>query len=131
MLHLVSSPQDAVRLIKTLISIPQDLPEEASDVIYQANVPITLDVNITGRELKINRLLKWGTGVYQILNMGGGLGDPTQMLSSAIMQAVRFEMDVNTTAEVSILLSQHQIIEVIKALATHARAISKVGGFPR
>lgn len=131
MLMPVASLPDGVKILKSILRIARDLPDNAEDIFYQVNVPIVVNAPVVGRDLRINRLLKWSTGLFQILNVARGIGVPNQVLSGVQVPAVRFETDVNTPAELSIVLLHDQIIEVIDALAAQASAIARVGGFPR
>jgi hypothetical protein len=132
LLHPVASQADGVKLLSDILPISVKLPDTSEDVLVQINIPSTMTLPNVDRELKVNRLLKWNTGNFQILNMAEGPGIPAQVVSTALVSAVRFEMDINIPLQLSrVPLSHEQIVAGINALAAQASAVGKVGGFPR
>jgi hypothetical protein len=131
LLHAVESVEDGYKVLRSILPVAREMPETASDFSFQLNVPITLSG--TGiSDIRINRLLRWTVGRFQMMNMIGGSGVPTQMIvSGAEIQAVRVEMDINTQADLAVPLSYQNILDVIDHLAAQARAIAaNAGWFP-
>jgi hypothetical protein len=130
LLHPVESVEGGYKILRSILPVAREIPETASDFYFQLNVPTTRSV--TGiSDIRINRLLKWSVGRLQMLNMVGGSGVPTQMVSGAEFYVVRVEMDINTQADLAVPLSYQNILVVIDHLATMARAIAaNAGWFP-
>lgn len=131
LLRPVASAEDGYKLLKAMLPVARDLPEEATDFFYQVNIPISVRVSNLGADLRINRLLRWFVGILQRLDTIGGSGVPTQLVASSVGPVVRLEMDINTPPDLSMPLTRDTILEVVDCLAAQASAIAKVGGFPR
>ena len=117
-------------MLRSILPVAREIPETASDFSLQRNVPIMLSV--TGiSDIRINRLLKWAVARFQLINMVGGSGVPTQIVGGEEMYAVRVEMDINTPADLAVPLSHQNILDVIEHLAAQARALAaNRGWFP-
>jgi hypothetical protein len=130
LLHPVDSVEDGYKVLRSILPVAREIPETASDFSLQLNVPIMLSV--TGiSDIRINRLLKWAVARFQLMNMVGGSGVPTQIVGGEEMYAVRVEMDINTPADLAVPLSHQNILDVIEHLAAQARALAaNRGWFP-
>lgn len=128
--HPVNSVEDGYKVLRTILPIAREIPETASDFSLQLNVPITLKV--TGiSDISINRLLRWNVARLQIMNIVGGSGVPTQIVSGTEITVIRVELDINTPVDLAAPLSYQNILDVIDHLATQARAIAaNRGWFP-
>jgi hypothetical protein len=126
----VASLADGLTILKSILRIFSDFPEHAEEILFQINIPSTIELDSTKQRIKINRLLRWSTGVVQVINVTAGLGAATQLWNTSQIPAVRLEIDVNTAADLSIVLSHDQMMEIVDALAAQVRGIGKSGGLP-
>ena len=127
----VESTEDGYKVLRSILPVAREIPETASDFSLQVNVPVSLSVTGIG-EIRINRLLRWNVARFQIMNMVGGSGIPTQIVGGIETHAVRVEMDINTPADLATPLSYQNILDVIDYLASIARAIAaNRGWFPQ
>jgi hypothetical protein len=129
LLDYVESPEDAYKVLRSILPIAREIPETARDFNCQLNVPIPL--RVTGiSDININRLLRWNAGRLQMLGLVGGSGIPTQIVGGGEeIYVVRVEMDINTPADLPVALSHQNIVEVMDLLAAQARAIAAKGGW--
>jgi hypothetical protein len=129
LLNRVESPEEGYLVLRSILPLAREIPQNASDFSCQLNVPATLSV--TGiSDIRINRLLRWSVGRLQNVNVVGGAGLPTQIVATSTeIYVVRAEMDINTQADLAIPLSHQNILEAIDHLAAQARAIAAHGGW--
>ena len=130
LLQPVELVEDGYKMLRSTLPVAREIPETASDFSLQLNVPIMQ--RVTGvSDIRINRLLKWAVARFQLMNMVGGSGVPTQIVGGEEMYAVRVEMDINTPADLAVPLSYQNILDVIEHLAAQARALAaNRGWFP-
>jgi len=130
LLHPVHSVEDGYKVLRSILPVAREIPAIASDFLLQLNVPITLNV-VSISDIQINRLLRWNVARFQIMNMVGGSGVPTQIVGGTEIPVVRVEMDINTPVDLAVPLSYQNILDVIDHLAAQARAIAaNRGWFP-
>ena len=130
LLHPVKSAADGYKVLRSILAVAREIPETASDFSLQLNVPVSLSVGGIG-DIRINRLLRWTVARFQIMNMVGGSGVPTQIVSGTETHVARVEMDINTPADLAAPLSYQNILDVINHLAAMACAIAaNRGWFP-
>jgi hypothetical protein len=130
LLRPAKSSEDGYKILKSILPVAREIPEIASDFSFQLNVPVVLSV--TGiPDIRINRLLKWNVARFQIANIVGGSGVPTQIVGGTEIYVVRVEMDINTQGDLAVPLSYQNILDVIDRLAAQVRAIvANAGWFP-
>jgi hypothetical protein len=130
LLDPVESTEDGYEVLKSILPIAREFPENARDFFLQLNVPVTISATDT-LQMPINRLLKWHSARLQMMNMIGGSGVPTQIVGGTEIHVVRLEMDINTPADLPFALSFQNMLDLIDHLAAQARAITaNAGWFP-
>jgi len=123
----VDTIRDGLRKLQTSVPQLQRLPEGATDLFFQLNVPVSIDDVMPG--LGMNRLLKWQVAAMQILGFAPGLGMSFQIAPTGMRQLLRLELDINTSFERTAPLPSDKIGQLIARLGSEAKDLAKAGGF--
>jgi hypothetical protein len=80
LLHPVASGADGYKFLKESLPIMREFPENSTDIFLQVNVPIPVTVKSLGNEILVNRVLRWNSAIFQVLNLSLGPGVPAQVV---------------------------------------------------
>ncbi len=123
-----SSPEDALsRLAKQLHAVKVD-PKNSSDLTYSINRPRQSSSGVPN--LKINRLSKWGAGVYQSIQIDLMVG--TKDLAKPVPIGAEYgmcllELDINTMPDPRVSLPRGQLSDIMKELTAFGIGIAAEG----
>jgi|GEM_PF-1843818 len=117
-----SSTTDRASGYRELANLIEGVPTnpEASDFMYQVNIPRTAHVDIAG--LKVNRLSKWGVALIRQFVVAGTAAPTTQVVAPDI-HCLRLELDINTNPDFEGLLPRRRVTAIIDDLFDGAKEI--------
>lgn len=106
--------------------IPVKPRADFSDFLYQINHPVPSATGI--EDLRVNRLTKWSVGAFRALGFAlGAKGSVAATIEHDAAHALRLELDINTTPNLSKPLPQDRLVDVYRELVGFAREIATNG----
>jgi hypothetical protein len=124
----VETIREGFRAIQTIVPQLQRVPENATDLLFQLNVPIVIDEPVA--QLLVNRLVKWQVAGIQLLGMVTGPGTSFQLTRTGVRPVVRLELDINTSPERAVAFPGDKLGALVRQLGDIAKKLAKSGGFP-
>lgn len=119
----VKDRKEGYKKLVGFLNFPIDA-DNSSDFFYQINRPRT--INLFSQEIPINRLSKWSVAAYEMLTLQ--LKPELRSLSpSASLHAIRLELDINTSPNLSVDFDKDKLPTIFKQLIDYGIEISEKG----
>jgi hypothetical protein len=118
----VNSSKEGYQWVSSFL--PFDLDEDSSDFLYQINRPVK-SKSAEIPDLLINRLSRWSVSLFAGVSIDPN--SPEQYIVRPPQFSVRLELDINTTADLSVDLNSEQLCQVFQELVELGKEIAIKG----